>query len=177
MHLLLYFWGYFLQNVAKADAHSLERGVPELWWYHCLEAGLLQQVDRQQEEGGTNHAQDDHAGDQGAGHWVHWLGAGRRCWKMEVWKQTLERTQLFMPASFYMSSLFMCSVIQPITINYGRDNSSAHLPSWELLTGFSSERMIWQRFVNIFLNSADALNGYSVIKTPYLPNMRHWLEK
>lgn len=119
----------------------------------------MQQVDRQQEEGGTNHAQDDHAGDQGAGHWVHWLGAGRRCWKMEVWKQTLERTQLFIRASFYMSSLpsffwsslLMCSVIQPITINYGCDNSYAHLPRWELLTGFSSERIIWQRFVNIFL--------------------------
>lgn len=52
---------------------------------------------------------------------------------------------------FFWSSLLMCTVIQPISINYGCDNSYAHLPSWELLTGFSSESMIWQRFVNIFL--------------------------
>lgn len=40
------FGDIFLPHVTKADVYSLEGGVPE-----PLEAGLLQQMNRQQEEG------------------------------------------------------------------------------------------------------------------------------
>lgn len=68
----------------------------------------------------------------------------------EAGKCSVESSR-FMPASYYMTlrpSFFICCffflltylVILSIIINLWSDNSYAHLPSWELLMGFSSEK-------------------------------------
>lgn len=83
--------------------------VPNPWSCDCLEAGLLQEANRQQEEADADPTQDDHAWDQSTGHWVQQLGGVTRgCW-MERWNKgrNLKQSDFFLDLNS-STSWFVC---------------------------------------------------------------------